>query len=423
MAMQVSYPAGGISRLLVDEMARDAHVRGVADLTDILITPASGEQEGAGAPFSVDGDRLRYQGGAVARLLLPAQVSLEVGNVTGELHAHDLRGDLEIGAVHGDLRLRELSGRVRLEQLDGSLRADGVSDLQLLGSCDGDMRFNEGGRLEANAVAGDVRLYGVDMAKFEEVHGDLWTEKVRGDLQIGRVDGDARLDGIAGAALIEAVAGDLRAVGLDGGLSAPNVRGDANLQGAFGAEQRYVLSAGGDVIVRLPAGADLKLSVRAKGRIRSEVPLTPSPDGRSVFTAVLEQGGGWLDITAGGDVRISQAGTERRPGAPAGNWNDLEEQIRQQVTASLSAAGINAETGELNWGPSGPGRGPKGPRSRPPEPPPAPRSGAARQATGSQGQASGPTSEEQLIILGMVEAGTISAEEAETLLKALGTER
>jgi hypothetical protein len=58
------------------------------------------------------------------------------------------------------------------------------------------------------------------------------------------------------------------------------------------------------------------------------------------------------------------------------------------------------------------------------EAPAAPRAGAGgagatRQATGPQG----PTSEEQLIILRMVEAGTISAEEAEILLKALGPER
>jgi len=152
--------------------------------------------------------------------------------------------------------------------------------------------------------------------------------------------------------------------------------------------------------------------------------LTPSPDGTPVFTAVLGRGSGRLSVTGGGDVRISQAGSEGRPGVASGNWNDLGERIRQQVTASLTAAGINPETGELNWAPFGPGRGPKGARGRPPEPPPASRAGtgsagAARQAAGPQG----PTSEEQLVILKMVEAGTISAEEAEILLKALGPKR
>ena len=423
MAMHVTYPAEGISRLVIEEMARDAHIRGVPDLTDILITPASTESEG-GSQFSVDGDRLRYQGGPVARLLLPPQVSVEVGRVSGELHAHGLSGDVEVGAVHGDLRLRELSGRVRLEQVDGSLRADGVAHLQLLGSCDGDMRFSEGGTLEAETVAGDLRLYGVEGADIEQVHGDFWAEKLRGELKVSQIDGDARLDDIGGAALIDAVGGDLLASALAGGLSAPAVNGDAHLYGGFAAEQSYVLSVDGDVVVRLPADADLKLNVRANGRVRSEVQLTPSPDGTTVFTAVLGRGSGRLSVTGGGDVRISQAGSEGRPGVASGNWNDLGERIRQQVTASLTAAGINPETGELNWAPFGPGRGPKGARGRPPEPPPASRAGtgsagAARQAAGPQG----PTSEEQLVILKMVEAGTISAEEAEILLKALGPKR
>ena len=144
MAMHVTYPAEGISRLVIEEMARDAHIRGVPDLTEILITPASGETQD-GAQFNVDGGTLRYEGGPVARLLLPQGISVAVGSVTGELHAHGLSGDLEVGVVRGDLRLRELGGRVRLEQVDGSLRADGVAHLQLLGSCDGDMRIGEGG--------------------------------------------------------------------------------------------------------------------------------------------------------------------------------------------------------------------------------------------------------------------------------------
>jgi hypothetical protein len=423
MATHVTYPAEGISRLVIDEMARDAQIRGLPDLTDILVTPAWAKPE-SGSQFSVDGDRLRYQGGPVARLLLPRQVSVEVGSVGGELHVHGLSGDLEVGAVHGDLRLRELSGRVRLERVDGSLRADGVAHLQLLGSCDGDMRFSDGGTLEAETVAGDLRLYGVEGAGVEQVHGDFWAEKVRGELRVSQIDGDARLDDIAGAALIQAVGGDLRTSALAGGLSAPAVNGDAQLHGGFGAEESYVLSADGDVVLRLPADADFKLNVRANGRVRSEVQLTPSPDGAPVFTAVLGRGSGRLSITGGGDVRISQAGSEGRPGVASGNWNDLGERIRQQVTASLAAAGIKPGTGELNGAPFGAGRGPKSSRNRPPEPPPPPRAGAgaagaARQASGPQG----PTSEEQLVILKMVEAGTISAEEAEILLKALGPER
>ena len=424
MATHVSYPAEGVSRLVIETMAGDGHIRGVSDLTDIVITPAGAEREEGGAQFSVDGDRLYYQGGPVARLLLPPQVSVEIAKVNGELHAQDLDGDLEVGVVRGDLVLRELSGAARLEQVDGSLRADGVARLQLAGPCRGDLRFSDGGALEAEEVAGDLRLNGVEKVNVEKVHGDCWAERVLGDLEVGRIDGDARLDDVTGAVRLEAVSGDLRANALIGGLSAPVVHGDAHLLGDFGPAQSYTLSADGDAAVRLPANADLKLQVRANGRVRSDIQLRPSPDGTPVFTAVLGSGGGRLSVTARGDVRISQAGSDRRASASTGNWTDMGEQIRQQVTASLAAAGINPETGEINFSPFGPGRGAKGARGRAPEPPPPPRqgsgsAGAGRQASGPQG----PTAEEQMLILKMVEAGTISAEEAETLLKALGPER
>ena len=424
MATQVTCQAEGVSRLVIEAMTGDGHIRGVPDLTDIVITPAGGEHDEGGSPFSFDGGRLYYQGGRVARLVLPAHVSVEVARVNGDLHVQDLGGELEVGVVHGDLVLRELSGSVHLEQVDGDVRADGVAQFHLAGPCRGDMRFSEGGTLEVQEVAGDLRLNGVERVEVEKVHGDLWAERVMGDLQVGRIDGDGRLDDITGAVQVDVVSGDLKANGLIGGLSAPVVHGDAQLLGDFGVEQSYVLSADGDAAVRVPADADLKLQVRANGRVRSDIQLTPSPDGTPVFTAVLGSGSGRLNVAARGDVRISQAGNDRRAGAAAGNWTDMGEQIRQQVTASLAAAGINPETGEINFSLFGPGRGPKGQRGRAPEPPPPPRQGTgsagpARQATGPQG----PTAEEQMLILRMVEAGTISAEEAETLLKALGPER
>ncbi len=88
-------------------------------------------------------------------------------------------------------------------------------------------------------------------------------------------------------------------------------------------------------------------------------------------------------LTANGDLRIEAAagGREdvRGPGerrwGPAGDpfadLSGLGERIRQQVTASLAAAGINPETGDVNMN-FGFGRVRAG-RGRPPEPPRPPR--------------------------------------------------
>ena len=137
-------------------------------------------------------------------------------------------------------------------------------------------------------------------------------------------------------------------------------------------------------------------------------------------------------ITAAGDLRISLEGArsdaEHEP-SPAG-WQDLGERIRQQVTASLAAHGIDLDRGEFNFEGWTAERGPKGHRRRGP-------TAAANELRRHRGRLSrrylpvterprppaarpGVASEEQMAVCRMLEAGTITADEAERFFKALG---
>jgi hypothetical protein len=204
-------------------------------------------------------------------------------------------------------------------------------------------------------------------------------------------------------------------------LNAPRINGDATLSGPFAPGDGYHLTADGDVHVRLPADADVRLIVNAAGRIRSDIGLTPTADGTPTYSALVGQGASKIAITCRGDLRITKVGAEesrakwRERGKPEGDpfadLSGLGDRIRQQVSASLAAAGINVETGEINLGRAERFRGWRGFRTAPPPPspsqPPKPPKPAA-------------TTEEQLAILKMVEAGRITPEEAEKLLRALG---
>jgi hypothetical protein len=68
------------------------------------------------------------------------------------------------------------------------------------------------------------------------------------------------------------------------------------------------LTTNGDVSLALPADTDARLTVRANGRIRSDVQLTPTADGTPTFTATIGQGSGRVNVVSGGDMRITQAG-------------------------------------------------------------------------------------------------------------------
>jgi hypothetical protein len=400
----ISYPAEGIERLVIEEMAADAHLLG-SDVAEIEIQPL-GDEPNAREALAFEDDVLYCRGVAVRRLNVPSGIPVTVEQARGDLRVSGLDADVSLEDVQGTLRLMDLKGRTRLGHVSADIRAAKIADLQIAQACEGDLRIDTGESLSGELVTGDVRLRDVGSVRLGRVRGDLWMEQVRGALQVKRVDGDVRLNDLEGPVALQEILGDLRAAGLPGGLSAARVSGDVILNGPFTAEDGYELSADGDTSISLPAEADVRLVLRAGGRIRSDVTLTPTADGSPTYTAVLGRGSTRVNLTTGGDMRVAQAGA--RPGAgaqPRAQFDDiadlrnLGERIRQQVQASLAAAGIAPRDGEV------PAR-----RERP-RPPVGDR---ARSAT-----AEGVSAEEQMAILRMVETGAISPEEADILLKAL----
>jgi hypothetical protein len=416
MSNAISYPAEGITQLVVEELARDAVVRGAADAPAIQVAYEPFVRDTAPA-FVAEGETVRFGSAAAQRIHLPDGVSLRAERAQGDLRVQDVPGNVEVDVVRGDLRLDALTGVVSVGDADGDVRATGVADLRFTGACHGDLRFEGGGALSVGSLSGDLRLSDATEVRLGRIQGDLWAEKVAGKLELDRADGNGRLNDIAGHVRLGVLAGDLRASGLTGGLAAARVNGDVQLLGPFVAAEGYAVSADGDVQVQLPADADVSLAVRAGGRIRSDVPLTPAADGSSNFTGAVGRGTSRLDLAARGDVRVAQAGAQaagagwERRGRPGGDpfaeLNGLGDRIRQQVTASLAAAGINMETGEVNIGRGG--RMPRPPR--PPIPPERPRPPSSPPRTSTA---------EQMAILQMVQEGRITPEEADTLLKALG---
>ena len=403
-----TFPAEGINHLIIDGMAQDATLEGRPDATAIEATCPLAEG-GMGPIFEAEAGTTRLSGVNPTRVVVPASAVVTVKAALGDLRVQKLEGDVNLESVRGSLRLSDLSGVVRVAQVDADVRAQRVADLRLMGNCDGDLRFDDGEHLAAESIAGDVRIHNLGDARLGRLRGDLWAEKVRGALQVNRAEGDARLTEISGPVTLRSIAGDLRASALTGGLSAPQVNGDAVLQGPYGAAGPYSLSAEGDVVLHLPADGDSRVAVKAGGRIRSDAPLTPAADGSASFTCTLGHGTSHISLASGADLRIVQGGSGERGKArskASADMSDLGERIRQQVSASLAAAGISM-SGGLSW--SG------AERPRPPREPKPPRPPGGERPRGPSA-----TTEEQVAVLKMVEEGKITPEEADTLLKALG---
>ena len=412
MGERLTCSAEGIAELIIETIADDARIRPVAEISEIRIM--TGNDSWEDARLVVEGERVRVTGGTVARVEAPPGIAISIEEALGDLRAKGLRAPLRIQQVHGDLRLEDTTESVEVEALLADALLDNVAALRVV-HCAGDLRFT-GGELQAETVLGDTRVEAATSVRSVRVHGDVWVEKVEGDLEIGQIHGDARLNDIGGTATLDLVAGDLRASSIRGGLRAGHIHGDAQLIGPFTGAAGYTMSADGDVDIRLTADDNVRLSVRALGRIRSNLSLIPSADGTPAYTATLGEGATPVTITCNGDLRIDAVGRgaakrnwEKRwgPGGdPFAELSGLGDRIRQQVSASLAAAGINPETGEININ-VGPGKTRAG-RGRAPEPPRAPQ--PPRQTTTS----------DQMTVLKMLEEGRITPEEADALLRALG---
>jgi hypothetical protein len=401
MTEYVSHPAEGIERLIIEEMAADAQLLG-ADVAEIEIQHLG---DATSEALEYEEDALYFRGASARRVIVPPGIAVTVQRARGDLRVAGLEAGLDLEDVQGTLRLAELTGPVRLGHVAADVRAANIADLHIALACDGDLRLEASGSLSGELVAGDVRLHDVGSVRLGRVRGDLWIERVRGALQLRRADGDVRISEVDGPVALQEILGDLRVATLPGGISATQVSGDVILNGPFTAEDGYELSADGDTGISLPAEADVRLVLRAGGRVRSDVTLTPTADGSPTYTAVLGRGSTRVNLTTGGDLRVAQAGA--RPGARAGramqyddlaDLRNLGERIRQQVQASLAAAGIASRDGEVSVR-----------RERPRPPVERARSAAARAAS----------AEEQMAILKMVETGVISPEEADVLLRAL----
>ncbi len=410
-----TYPAAGIAQLSIETIGRAGVLRAQPGATEIQIQVSPAEAA-ATSEIVVSGDAARFAGGPVIRVVVPPDVAVTVVEARGDLRIEGLGAAARLETVEGDLRVEQVPGAVSINLVRGDVRADGAADLHI-GTCDGDCRFLTGGRLRLGVVEGDLRVSSAGDVRVTAIHGDVAIENAAGAVDIEQVYGDARLSHVEKRAVLGQVRGDMRGIALLGGLSAAHVAGDISLQGPFPAAEGYAIHAGGDAKLLLHGEDDVQLAVRAGGRIRANLPLTPTGDGTTTYTASLGAGSVRIALTNGGDLRIEAAGVDetrgawerrRDPGAdPFAELSTLGDRIRRQVTASLAAAGINPETGEINLGRGRAGRtGAKWPK-----PPPAPE----RPKGGSESLSS-----EQLAILKMLEEGRITTEEADSLLRALG---
>ncbi len=366
---------GDLAVRATEEPQLTVHVRDGADEAKV-------EQEGDSVTLTARDD---------CSLVCPAGSTLAIHTVRGDLWIKGVRGEIAVGTVHGDVALRDV---------------------------------------------GSVRM--------ERIYGDLMARRVAGSLEVQDVAGDALVRAVEGPVALHQVGSDLRADGLQGGLVAEQVGADGRLGPPFSPGATYRLNVGSDLVIHLPADGSLRLSLRPGGRVRSSLPDLVLESAEGEAQGVLGAGEALLEAQAGGDIylqpleprsreeefafavdleglgmtieaRIAEAMAELEARLEESLGRIDSEAVRRQVErAALQArraaeraaerarraaereaerARLRAERAERRW------RRASGRRARP--------------------RRGGPTDEERLRVLRLVEQGKITPDQAADLLAAL----
>ncbi|HWQ05475.1 MAG TPA: DUF4097 family beta strand repeat-containing protein [Longilinea sp.] len=292
-----------------------------------------------------EGDYLIIESRSDLDVWIPGSIQVTVKKVEGDADIENLTGLLAVVGVGGDLDLNNIA--------DTSV--DGVG---------GDLDAKKVSSMDVKSIGGDCSLQRIDGAvRIASVGGDLDADSL-GSLELINIGGDCNARNVSGEFSVANIGGDLNGADLNAKIAALTVGGDLNLrvkQGGVKAMtggdlrlrfedltgEAVTLSAGGDVNLRLPPHASAKMHISSGG---SDILMRVGGWNERVemfnFDFSLGDGRVPIQITAGGDVVVSDGDLENHQGAGHFEFGGVKvdvDAISQTVQDAVQKATDRAE--------------------------------------------------------------------------------
>ena len=205
--------------------------------------------------------------------------------------------NIELGRVRGDLRIKKVNGDVRVGQVAGDMLVKACAALNV---------ETVSGDLSARAIAGDVTI--------DRVHADASVRRVEGSLTLLSVGADVLLDRVAGNIDVRAEADIV-----------------ANLSHA--CPDRSRLEAGADIRLRLPDNPSVTLEARShSGRLDLHLAEELDLDENvQAFAVELGQAESMVELEARGEIQIHAGDSEEGTsfGGDTESFAELGEEFRK----------------------------------------------------------------------------------------------
>lgn len=252
---------------------------------------------------------------------------------------------------------------LRVEQVSGDASLQAIRGPVALGEVAGGLTVNDLGPLTLEKVAGDAALRNVGALEAKKVSGDLSLRGASGDCTLEAVGGDASIRDVDGALSIDKVGSDLYVRGVKAGVKV-KTGADAALYLEPLPGQIYEVTAGDDLILRLPSDARARLHLRggSPDSVHVDFPGVELTGGsREVEVLIGEEGEGTVEmtLTAGDELLVTSLADPWESAADfgvgmgeGGDWSfqftglppDFSERINRRVQAAMERAQSRLET-------------------------------------------------------------------------------
>ncbi|MBN2006939.1 MAG: hypothetical protein JXA21_26555 [Anaerolineae bacterium] len=291
-------------QITVKECSGDLIVTG-ADAVEVTVQVDDGDDS---LRVAQEEDHLAFSTRGDCRITCPANATLILDAVRGDLKINEVRGDIIIGQVNGDARMHAI-GALTAEQISGDLSAQDV---------DGNVRIH--------SVSSDARI-----------------NKVNGNVTVQSIASDAHIFDVNGQVALASVGSDLKAGGIEQGLVAESVGSDVKLSPPFTAGANYVVRAGSDLTIYLPEEPNLSLSLQAGGGVRGKVAGLELHEEGGAMVGTLGEGAATIKAQVGGRVKVKGYG--EKDDAPEGFNFDFDFSFLEGLGPMIEARVAEAMSG------------------------------------------------------------------------------
>jgi hypothetical protein len=282
----------GTPHITIIKCAKNLLVRG-KDVAQVTIRV---DGEAKDLDLEQEGETLTLSAKEDCEITCPADSTLTIQACQENAKVDGVAGTIATETVHGNLTIKDV-GPTEFTRVDGNLFARDV-----------------GGILHGKTVGGNARVRDVQgECILEKVNVNLTAHDVEGDLQGETVGGNAHIDDVRGRCALKKISGNLAIYEVQDGVTVKQVDGNARVKPPFVPGATYRIVAGGNLDIRIPENASLRLALLAAGGVHSKVTGLTLEETDGQMQGVLGNGEAVVEAQAGGSITLGRKGSAEGP--------------------------------------------------------------------------------------------------------------